>query len=79
MMFMVTFITTINFSVSENIDLKLVVYDMQGREIQTLFNRMCEPGIYNIDWNAQGHASGVYFAKLSSNKHEQSYKLMLIK
>jgi len=71
--------TTINFSVSESMDLKLVIYDMQGRAVQTLLDKDCSPGSYNINWNANGFASGVYFAKLSSVKHEQVYKLMLIK
>ena len=71
--------TTINFAVSDNMDIKLVIYDMQGRAVQTLLDKACTPGSYNIDWNAKGHASGIYFAKLSSSKHEQIYKLMLIK
>jgi hypothetical protein len=71
--------TTINFALSESMDLKLVIYDMQGRAVQTLLDKACSPGSYNISWNAKGYASGVYFAKLSSNRHNQIYKLMLIK
>ena len=71
--------TTIGFTVSEQMDLKLVIYDMQGREIETLTNKSYSPGIYNLTWIAQGHASGIYFARLSSNAHEQIYKLMFIK
>ena len=71
--------TTISFAVSDQMDIKLVIYDMQGRAVKTLLDKACTPGVYNINWDAKGYSSGVYFAKLSSNKHEQVHKLMLIK
>ena len=70
---------TINFSVSENIDLSLVIYDMQGRVVETLVNANFAPGAYSINWNAQGFSSGIYFARLSSIGNEQTQKLMLVK
>ena len=71
--------TTISFTVAEQMDLKLVVYDMQGREIETLFNKSHAPGSYDVSWSAKDMSSGIYFARLSTSTHEQIYKLMLIK
>ena len=52
---------------------------MKGRVIETLLSGNVSPGVYNIDWNAKGIASGIYFARLSSASHEQTQKLILVK
>ena len=71
--------TTINFTVTDNIDLSLVIYDMKGRVVETLINGSVNPGVYNVNWNAKDIASGIYFARLSSASNEQIQKLMLVK
>jgi hypothetical protein len=71
--------TTINFTVTDNIDLSLVIYDMKGRVVETLINGNMNPGVYNVNWNAKDIASGIYFARLSSASNEQIQKLMLVK
>ena len=35
--------------------------------------------IYDINWNASGLSSGIYFARLLSKDYEQVQKLILIK
>jgi photosystem II stability/assembly factor-like uncharacterized protein len=42
----------------------LKIYDILGREIETLVNEQLKPGTYEVDWNAAGYSSGVYFYKL---------------
>ena len=59
--------------------LSLVIYDMNGRIVDTLIDSNVVPGVYDITWNASNYASGVYFAKLSSGAFEQTQKLILIK
>ena len=71
--------TTINFTVSNDVNLSLVIYDMNGRIVDTLIDSNVVPGVYDITWNASNYASGVYFAKLSSGAFEQTQKLILIK
>jgi Secretion system C-terminal sorting domain len=43
---------------------KLVVYDMLGSEVAVLVNDKKEPGNYEVTWNANGMASGVYFYRI---------------
>ncbi len=43
---------------------KLVVYDMLGCEVAVLVNDRKEPGNYEVTWNANGMASGVYFYRM---------------
>jgi hypothetical protein len=40
---------------------ELRLYDVQGRELQTLVNQRQSPGRYAVDLSARGLASGVYF------------------
>ena len=43
---------------------RLVVYDLLGREVAVLVNERKEPGDYSVTWNANGMASGVYLCKM---------------
>lgn len=45
---------------------KLAVYDILGREIKVLINENQEKGIYELEFDAAGLASGVYFLKLEA-------------
>ncbi len=42
----------------------LKIYDVLGREIQTLVNQNQKPGIYSVDWNAENLSAGIYFYRL---------------
>ncbi len=46
---------------------KLIIYDIIGREVKTLVNQVQGFGTYEILFNAQGLASGIYFYKLVIN------------
>ena len=43
---------------------RLVVYDLLGREVAVLVDERKAPGRYSVEFNASGLASGVYFAHL---------------
>ncbi|MBJ48727.1 MAG: hypothetical protein CMG59_06135 [Candidatus Marinimicrobia bacterium] len=55
------------------------IYDVSGRNIQTLVNDTYQPGYYNIVWDGTGYSSGVYFVKMTSGSYTQTQKLMMIK
>ena len=50
-----------------------------GRVIATLVNRSIETGCHTIQWNAEAHASGVYFVKMIAGEYIEAHKLMLVK
>ncbi|MFI5144624.1 MAG: YCF48-related protein [Ignavibacteria bacterium] len=52
-------------------NVKLVIYDVSGKEIITPVNEMQNAGSYNIEFDGSNFASGVYFYKLSVS-NEQS-------
>jgi hypothetical protein len=71
--------TTIEFDIPEKTNVKLVVYDILGREVETLVNKEFEPGKYKINFTATNLPSGVYFYTLRTPKFTKTNKMLLIK
>ncbi len=58
--------TAISYQLPVASDVKLVVYDLLGKEVATLINAVEEPGYKSVEWNASGVASGVYLCRLQA-------------
>jgi hypothetical protein len=58
---------------------KLVVFDILGREIKVLVNDNLSPGTYEAEWNASNMPSGIYYYSLVSGNFSETKKMMLIK
>jgi len=78
--------TTIKFEIPKTAFVTLKIYNMLGQEVAELLNEEKQPGVYEVNWNASGFASGVYFYKLTaqdivnrSNQFFEVKKLILIK
>ena len=69
----------IRFSVPERSHVELVVYDALGDHVETLVNGEQEAGVYEVEFNARGLASGVYFYHIKSNSYTSTKKLVLMK
>ena len=72
-------ITTIDFSVPFESKVILEGYDISGRNVGVLSNKLYQPGYYSVSWDASKYSSGVYFLRMTSAGYVQSEKLMLIK
>ena len=71
--------TTINYELPEAGYVKLVVYDILGREIVILVNEKESAGRYKVQWDASQYPSGVYFYKLITKDFSETKKMVLIK
>ncbi len=58
---------------------KMVVYDLLGKEIQTLVNENLSPGTYEANFDGSNLSSGVYYYKLESGDFTQTRKMVLMK
>ena len=68
------------FQIAKLSEVRIVVYDIAGREIQTLVNESLKPGVYEKTFNGSNLSSGIYFYALSANgKIMDCRKLLLIK
>jgi hypothetical protein len=57
----------------------LKVYDVMGREIQSLVNEYLKLGTYEVTFDGTALTSGVYFYKLQSSDFVQTNRMVLIK
>lgn len=72
-------VTRIRFDVPSYSDVRITIYDITGREVVKLVNQSFSPGQYEVEFDARGMTSGVYFYMLSSENFSQVKKLTLIK
>jgi photosystem II stability/assembly factor-like uncharacterized protein len=85
-------ITKINFSIVSSPHVlggdlvQLIVYDVMGREVQTLVNESLKPGTYEVSFDGSSLTSGVYFYRLiirhggsSTGNFTETKKMLLIK
>jgi len=73
--------TKINFNVpsGNNSPVKLIIYDALGQEVEQILNQQLDGGSYQLTWNAENFAGGVYFLKLISADFSDTKKLILLK
>jgi hypothetical protein len=71
--------TTIKYSLGNISQVSIDVYDVLGNKIVSLVNEEKQPGEYEVQWNASGYSSGVYFYKLKANEFIQIRKMLLLK
>jgi len=72
--------TTIRFSVETQHAVSLLqIFDIKGRLVETLIDRIIKPGNHKIQWDASNYSSGIYFAKLKTGNQVQTEKLVLVK
>ncbi len=58
---------------------KLLIYDALGHEISILLNEKLKAGTYEVEWNASGYPSGVYFYQLKTEEFTDTKKMILLK
>jgi hypothetical protein len=71
--------TTIRFSLKETQDVKIVIYDQLGQEVNTIVNQKYDAGYHEFEFNASGIASGVYFYRIIAGHFVNVKKMMLLK
>jgi len=71
--------TTINYKLTENGSVKLVVYNLSGQVIDVLVNGWQESGIHMIEWSPKEFASGIYFVRIIHNEKTATIKVLFMK
>lgn len=71
--------TVIKYQIPFDTQVKLKVFDILGNEIETLVNEYKSAGSYNIQFNADNLASGVYFYRIQAGNFSQSMKMILMR
>jgi hypothetical protein len=71
--------TKIQFQIVKTGNVKLAVFDILGREVETLLNRRLNPGSYEFSFDASHLASGIYFYRLETQSFRDTKKMILLK
>jgi uncharacterized membrane protein len=72
-------VTTIQYSISKGSSVTLKVYDVLGNEIAVLVNEEKDRGVYSVNFDASGFASGIYFYRLTAGTFVETKKMILLK
>nr|MBP9212160.1 family 10 glycosylhydrolase [Bacteroidota bacterium] len=71
--------TMLRYTVPQDGHVRLMVFDLLGREVRVLADGWQRKGEYSVAFLADGLSAGVYFAHLSAGPHRTARKLMLNK
>ena len=71
--------TNIRYQIIKNCFVTLKIYDILGREVQTLVNEKQSTGVYEIRWDAASFANGVYFYRMQAGEFTDIKKMILLK
>ncbi len=71
--------TAIKIDLPSNSFVTLKIYDVNGRQIETLLNVKMEAGSYIINYNAIALPSGIYFYCLKTDNYTSAKKMILLK
>jgi hypothetical protein len=71
--------TTIKYSLAEEVEVKLAVFDLMGREVVQLINETQNVGTHHYNFDASALSSGIYFYKLTAGDFISVKKMTLLK
>lgn len=71
--------TEINYTIANSGHVTLKIYDILGKELETLINEEQNPGKYSVIFNATKYSSGVYFYKIKNNEFTETKKMILLR
>ncbi len=71
--------TIIEYQIPAGTFVTIKVYDSIGREVATLVNKQQEAGYYQVRFNAQNIASGIYFCRIVTDNYTAVRKMQLLK
>lgn len=71
--------TTMRYELPESKEVRLIVYDMVGREVSVLVNGRKDAGVHEVRFDGSGLASGVYITRLTAGTSVHTRKLLLLR
>ena len=71
--------TMITYEIPQRSYVKIKIFDLIGKEIETLVNAEQETGRYELTFNAKDLPSGIYFYQIQTDEFTQTKKMILMK
>ena len=71
--------TTIQYYLAEPSEVAIIIFDLLGREIETLFQGHKPAADHQGIWNTGNLKSGNYFCKIKTDRYSEAKKMVLLK
>ena len=76
--------TIIPYDLPENIFVNITIYDLLGRQVKTLVNKVENAGVNSIQWNATNNygepvSAGIYLYQIQAGMFYQTRKMVLLR
>ena len=71
--------TRISYTISEPVNVQLSIYNIAGQKIAELVNEKQDANSYQINWDAGGYPSGVYFCRIEAGGYSNTKKMILVR
>lgn len=71
--------TIIHYSISEREAVNLSIFDITGREIKNIVNKIQEPGQYSVSVGIEKLPNGIYFYRLTQGNRAISRKMVVVR
>jgi len=71
--------TTIPYQLPKTCKVELRIYNLLGKKIATLVLEKQQAGQYNVQWDASGFASSIYYCFFKAGEFRQIRKMILVK
>jgi len=71
--------TVVSYQLPVGSNVRLVIFDILGREVATLVNERKAPGSYSVKFDGSHLASGVYFYRIVAGSFAETKRLLLIR
>lgn len=72
-------ITVIGFNIPSTSRVRLEIYDILGRRIETVLDKTLPAGYHELKWDAENRSSGIYFYRIKSGDQASTRRMLLIK
>ncbi len=71
--------TTIEYKIVKTSNVKIKLYNIEGKEVKTLFSKIQNPGFYKLKFSADNIPSGIYLYIIETNDYKQTRKMIILK
>jgi hypothetical protein len=71
--------TMISYQLPKTSEVKLSVYNLSGQKMATLVSQIQQAGYHQVEWDAGGLASGIYYFLIKAGEFKQVKKMVLLR
>jgi len=72
-------VTIINYELPITNDVELSIYNLLGQKVAMLVDEQQRAGSHQVEWEASGFASGVYYYRIESGEFQDVRKMILLR